>query len=95
MKDSNFRLDVFKKASLCRNFEEEVIKYLNNKTIKIPAYVSAGQEFISSTISVLSKKKKIKAFTFWSAQMSLHLFIIRWKYKKINRRIIGIKEWLY
>lgn len=64
MKDSNFRLDVFKKASLCRNFEEEVIKYLNNKTIKIPAYVSAGQEFISSTISVLSKKKRLKPLLF-------------------------------
>ena len=59
---NNFRIDVFKKASLCRNFEEEVIINLNNKNISTPTYVSAGQEFISSTLSVICKKKKLNHF---------------------------------
>ena len=61
---NNFSIEVFKKASLCRNFEEEVIINLNNKNISIPTYVSAGQEFISSTLSVICKKKGIKPLLF-------------------------------
>ena len=53
-----FRLEIFKKASLCRNFEEEVIRNVNNKKITTPVYVSAGQEFIASTLAVICKKKK-------------------------------------
>ena len=63
MKD-NFRLEVFKKASYCRNFEEEVIVNINNKNISVPTYVSAGQEFISSSLSIICKKKKIKPLLF-------------------------------
>ena len=59
---NNFSIEVFKKASLCRNFEEEVIINLNNKNISIPTYVSAGQEFISATLSVICKKKKLNLF---------------------------------
>jgi len=49
MKD--FRLDVFKKASLCRNFEDETFKKMADKTIQYPAYLSAGQEYIAATIA--------------------------------------------
>ena len=49
MKD--FRLEVFKKASLCRNFENTLYKKVQDKIIKFPVYLSAGQEFISSTIA--------------------------------------------
>jgi pyruvate dehydrogenase E1 component alpha subunit len=59
-----FRLEIFKKASLCRNFEEEVIRNVNNKKITTPVYVSAGQEFIASTLAVICKKKKIKPLLF-------------------------------
>ena len=64
MKNKSFRIDVFKRAALCRNFEEEVIYNLKKKIIKIPTYVSAGQEFISSTLSVLCKQKKLKPLLF-------------------------------
>lgn len=60
----NFRINIFKKASLARNFEEEVIKQVKKKNIKIPVYVSAGQEFISSTISAICEQKKIKPLIF-------------------------------
>ena len=62
--NKNFRLEIFKKASLCRNFEEQVIINVNNKNIKIPVYVSAGQEFIAAAISTICKKKKIKPIIF-------------------------------
>ena len=62
--NQNFMIDVFKKASLSRNFEEEVIKNVKKKNIKIPVYVSAGQEFIASTIATICGKKKIKPLIF-------------------------------
>ena len=62
--NQNFRINVFKKASLSRNFEEEVIKNVKKKNIKIPVYVSAGQEFIASTIAAICEKKKIKPLIF-------------------------------
>ena len=64
MKNKTFRYEVFTKAALARNFEEEVINNVKNKNIKIPVYVSAGQEYISSTISTICKIKKIKPLIF-------------------------------
>ena len=62
--NKNFRYKVFEKASLARNFEEEVITNVRNKKIKIPIYISAGQEFIASTIATICKLKKIKPLIF-------------------------------
>ncbi len=45
------RLNIFRIASLCRNFENQVYANIENKNIKIPTYLSAGQEYISSTLS--------------------------------------------
>ena len=62
--NKNYRYQVFEKAALARNFEEEVIVNVKNKKIKIPVYVSAGQEFIASTIATICKLKKIKPLIF-------------------------------
>ena len=62
--NKNFKLEIFKKASLCRNFEERVIVNVNNKNITTPVYVSAGQEFIAATLASICKKKKIKPLIF-------------------------------
>jgi len=62
--NKNFRLEIFKKASLCRNFEERVIVNVNNKNITTPVYVSAGQEFIAATLASICRKKKIKPLIF-------------------------------
>ena len=64
--NNNFRLEIFKKAALCRNFEEQVILNVNKKNITTPVYVSAGQEFIASTVSTICKKKKNKTINFWA-----------------------------
>ena len=62
--NKNYRYQVLEKASLARNFEEQVIANVKNKKIKIPVYVSAGQEFIASTIATICKLKKIKPLIF-------------------------------
>ena len=55
MKERDFRIKVFKKASVCRNFEDCVFQNLKNKNIQIPTYMSAGQEYIAATFSEIYK----------------------------------------
>jgi len=62
MNKYKFRINVFRTASLCRNFENETYKYLENKIIQFPTYLSAGQEYIPATISRLTKDKKPSIF---------------------------------
>jgi TPP-dependent pyruvate/acetoin dehydrogenase alpha subunit len=56
----NYRLDVFNKASFCRHFENQVYKNVENKNIKFPVYLSAGQECIPASIYTIMERKKIK-----------------------------------
>ena len=58
MKD--FRLKVFNRASLCRNFDEVVFKKLQDKTITFPTYLSVGQEFIPATIAQIVEDRNIE-----------------------------------
>ena len=51
MNEANL-LKIHKKAAICRAFEEEVFDLVQKKIIKIPVYLSAGQEYISATIAV-------------------------------------------
>ena len=44
-------LKIYKKAALCRAFEEEVFRRVQDKTVKIPVYLSAGQEYTSATLA--------------------------------------------
>lgn len=44
---------IFKKAALSRAFEQEVYRQVENKNIKIPVYLSAGQEYTSATLATL------------------------------------------
>ncbi len=89
MKDRKFKSHVFKIASLCREFEESVIENLKHKKIKIPTYVSAGQEFIPSTISYICKKKKIKPLIF--GQHRCHSIYISFggNIKSLARELLG------
>ena len=48
--------DIYKKASLCREFEKKVFKKVQNKNIPIPVYLSAGQEYIAATFSKILEK---------------------------------------
>jgi pyruvate dehydrogenase E1 component alpha subunit len=53
--DKQTLLEIYKKAALCRAFEEEVYRQVENKNVRIPVYLSAGQEYISATLAVLLK----------------------------------------
>jgi TPP-dependent pyruvate/acetoin dehydrogenase alpha subunit len=55
-------LEIFKRASLCRVFEETVFDYIQKKLFKFPIYLSAGEEFIAATISLYCEKLKPAIF---------------------------------
>lgn len=55
---NEFRLNVFKRASLCRNFEDETFKYAGKGIFKSPIYLSAGQEFAAATLAEIYKDQK-------------------------------------
>jgi TPP-dependent pyruvate/acetoin dehydrogenase alpha subunit len=57
---NNFRLKAFNKASFCRHFENQVYKNVENKNIKIPTYLSAGQEYIPASIYTILEEKGIE-----------------------------------
>jgi len=48
-------IDIFKKASLARHFETKVFDLVKNGIIKIPVYLSAGEEYIPATLSTIWK----------------------------------------
>ena len=56
---SSYRLNVFKRAALCRNFEQYVFDGIKKGMFKFPIYLSAGQEYISSSISESIKETGI------------------------------------
>jgi TPP-dependent pyruvate/acetoin dehydrogenase alpha subunit len=57
---NNYRLKAFNKASFCRHFENQVYRNIENKNIKIPTYLSAGQEYIPASIYTILEEKGIK-----------------------------------
>ena len=58
-------LEIFKKASICRNFEINTYRAIEAKKIKIPVYLSGGQEYISATLSsIILNELKIKPLIF-------------------------------
>jgi TPP-dependent pyruvate/acetoin dehydrogenase alpha subunit len=61
---NKYLLEVFKKTSLCRNFEIEAFKYVQQKKINLPVYLSAGQETISASLSVICKQLNKKPLIF-------------------------------
>lgn len=53
---NTFVEEVFNKISFCRHFENYVYKKIEDKTIKIPVYLSAGQESIPCSIATYVEK---------------------------------------
>ena len=56
--DDKIDFEIFKKSAYIRAFEEEVYKNVENKNIKIPVYLSAGQEYIASTFATFLEMTK-------------------------------------
>ena len=57
--NEELKIEIFKKASLSRNFEEIVFNYIKQSLFKCPIYLSAGQEFIPATIACLTKQSPL------------------------------------
>jgi len=57
---SVYRLNVFKRAALCRNFEQYVFEGIRSGLFRFPIYLSAGQEYISASISECLQEKGIQ-----------------------------------
>ena len=60
----NYRTNVFKRASLCRNFELFVFEGIQKKMFKFPIYLSAGQEYISASIAEIMSEMNINPNVF-------------------------------
>tara|TARA_A100001015_G_scaffold314050_1_gene422689 strand:+ start:2598 stop:3437 length:840 start_codon:yes stop_codon:yes gene_type:complete len=59
MNKNQYLKKTFELAAECRYFELNVFKNVEKKIIKFPVYLSAGQEFISASLSTICKQKKI------------------------------------
>ena len=64
MNIKNFEIQTLKKASLCRHFENEVLKRIQNGLITFPVYLSAGQEYVSASIAQLMQTNKPRPMLF-------------------------------
>lgn len=57
---SDYSVNVFKRASVSRNFEQYVFDGIREGMFKFPIYLSAGQEYISASIAELMAEKNIQ-----------------------------------
>ena len=56
---SDYSVNVFKRASVSRNFEQYVFDGIREGMLRFPIYLSAGQEYISASIAELMAEKNI------------------------------------
>lgn len=61
---TDFFVNTFNKISFCRHFENFVFEKIQDKTIKIPVYLSAGQESIPCSIASYIQSKNINPNVF-------------------------------
>ena len=92
MNIKKYQIETFKKASLCRHFENEVFKRVKDKTITFPVYLSAGQEFIPSSISQLVTMKKIKPLLFGQHRAHSIYLSFGGDIKKLINELLGKKS---
>ena len=64
MNINKYQLAVFKKASFCRHFENEVFQRVKEKKINFPVYLSAGQEYVPASIAHIVFKENYKPLLF-------------------------------
>ena len=86
MINDKLKKSIFKKAALCRYFEQNVYACITKKIIKLPVYLSSGQEFISTTLSeIILNNLKVKPLIF--AQHRCHS-----TYLSFGGNIVGLSE---
>lgn len=80
--DRNTKLKIFQKACLSRQFEERLYKEIEKKRFSYPLYLSAGQEFISASISQFFEDRNEKPLIF--AQHRAHSIFLSFGGKPEN-----------
>ena len=83
MNKTQYLKKTFELAAECRYFELNVFKNVEEKIIKFPVYLSAGQEFISASLSTICKQKDCTCIIS-SASLSFDIHIFGGD-KKINK----------
>lgn len=89
---NNFILETFKKASLCRHFENQVFKQVSTGLIKFPVYLSAGQEYIPASISEICRRKKITPFLFGQHRGHSLYLSFNGNIDKLIKELLGKKD---
>ena len=86
------KLQIFKIASECRNFEINTYNAIKQKKIKIPVYLSAGQEYIPATLAhTILYDLKVKPFIFPQHRChSIYLSFGGHK-EKLIKELLGMK----
>ena len=92
MSINKYQIEILKKASLCRHFENEVFKRVKSKTINFPVYLSAGQEYIPSTISQIVSMKRIKPLLFGQHRAHSIYLSFGGNIKKLINELLGKKN---
>ena len=92
MNKKKFLWEVFKKTSINRNFELNVYKYVKDKKIKLPTYLSAGQETISASLAQICYSKKTQPLIF--GQHRCHSIYLSFKgdIDKLILELLGSKK---
>ena len=93
MINNKLKKNIFEKAALCRHFEQNVYTCVTKKIIKLPVYLSSGQEFISSTLSeIILNILKVKPLIF--AQHRCHSTYLSFggNAVKLIKELLGKKD---
>lgn len=89
----SLRKKIFIKASICRNFETNVFKYTKEKKIKLPVYISAGQEYIAATLStIINDQLKLKPLIFAQHRSHSTYLAFGGNKKELVSELLGFKD---
>ena len=91
----DFRINVFKRASLNRNFEVRVFDLIKEGAFNLPIYLSAGQEYISATISEVMKQKNIEPNIFMQHRGHSTYLSFEAPIKKLIDELLGRKRYIW
>ena len=83
---------VFDKISFCRHFENYVYEKVQDKTISIPVYLSAGQESTPCSIAVFLKDKNIEPNIFIQHRGHSAYLAFEAQPEKLIDELLGLKS---
>jgi pyruvate dehydrogenase E1 component alpha subunit len=83
---------VFDKISFCRHFENYVYEKVQDKTISIPVYLSAGQESTPCSIAVFLKDKNIEPNIFIQHRGHSTYLAFEAQPEKLIDELLGLKS---